>query len=297
MRRIAKFITIGTLFTIFMFPFTTEQTSIQVNAQEINGFNYTAGVNRAINETVVLDQQMVSLNVNDNPITTSPIETDIVLEETILEEIVETEEELFVPFTYDELNKTMYAKTTINVRDLPNIDGNKIGKLSFAQEIKITGQCKETKWYKIDYNGSTAYISNEYVSDTKPEPPKTKKPKNYNPPSGGSGQDIVNYAVQFVGNPYVWGGTSLTNGADCSGFVQSVYKAFGVNLPRTSYKQRTAGYAVSESDRQPGDIICYSGHVAIYIGNNKIVHASNAKEGIKISTYNYRSIITIRRIY
>ena len=75
-----------------MFPFTTEQTSIQVNAQEINGFNYTAGVNRAINETVVLDQQMVSLNVNDNPITTSPIETDIVLEETILEEIPDDEE-------------------------------------------------------------------------------------------------------------------------------------------------------------------------------------------------------------
>ena len=94
--------------------------------------------------------------------------------------------------------------------------------------------------------------------------------------SSGSGSSVVSYATQFVGNPYVWGGTSLTSGADCSGFVQSVYANFGVSLPRTSYEQQNAGYEVSYADAQPGDLICYGGHVAIYMGNGQIVHASNA---------------------
>ncbi len=118
--------------------------------------------------------------------------------------------------------------------------------------------------------------------------------------SAGSsnGQAVVNYASQFVGNPYVYGGTSLTNGADCSGFVMSVYGAFGVSLPHSSTAMRSVGYEVSTSSMQPGDIICYSGHVGIYVGNNTIVHASNAREGIKYtSPANYRSIICVRRIF
>ncbi len=118
------------------------------------------------------------------------------------------------------------------------------------------------------------------------------------PSSGGSskGQDIANYACKFIGNPYKAGGTSLTDGADCSGFVWAVYKAFGYNLPRSSYAQSSAGKAVSYSDAQPGDIIYYGGHVGIYIGNGQIVHASTERTGIKISSATYRSIITIRRI-
>ncbi len=116
--------------------------------------------------------------------------------------------------------------------------------------------------------------------------------------SGGSGkgQEIANYACQFVGNPYVAGGTSLTNGADCSGFVMSVYKNFGYSLPRSSYAQSGVGKSVSYSEAQPGDIIYYGGHVAIYIGNGRIVHASTERTGIKTESATYRSIIKIRRI-
>lgn len=113
---------------------------------------------------------------------------------------------------------------------------------------------------------------------------------------GGKGQDIANYACKFVGNPYVAGGTSLTNGADCSGFVMSVYKNFGISLPRSSYAQSSVGKGVSYSEAKPGDVIYYGGHVGIYIGNGQIVHASTQRTGIKITSATYRNIITVRRI-
>lgn len=116
---------------------------------------------------------------------------------------------------------------------------------------------------------------------------------SYNP----TGQSVVNYACQFVGNPYVWGGTSLTNGADCSGFIMSVYAKFGVSLPHSSGAMAGCGRAVSYSEAMPGDIICYAGHVAIYMGGGQIVHASNAKDGIKISgNAAYRPIVAVRRV-
>jgi len=117
----------------------------------------------------------------------------------------------------------------------------------------------------------------------------------------GSGSAVANYACQFIGNPYVYGGTSLTSGCDCSGFVMSVYAHFGVSLPHSSSALRSVGYAVSVSDMQPGDIVCYSGHVGIYVGNNTIVNASNSKPypagGIKYTSATYKSIITVRRIF
>ena len=116
--------------------------------------------------------------------------------------------------------------------------------------------------------------------------------------SVSNGQAVVNYAMQFLGNPYVYGGTSLTNGADCSGFVQSVYAAFGVKLPRNSTAQRSAGYAVSLANIQPGDIVCYSGHVGIYAGNNTLIHASNERTGITLtSPVTYRTVLAVRRIF
>ena len=120
------------------------------------------------------------------------------------------------------------------------------------------------------------------------------------PTSGGSdlGNAVVDYAMQFVGNPYVYGGTSLTNGADCSGFVMSVYKNFGVSLPHSSSADRSQGYDVGGlANAQPGDLVCYSGHVGIYAGNGQIVHASTSKTGIIVSNANYRNVLAVRRIF
>ncbi len=113
-----------------------------------------------------------------------------------------------------------------------------------------------------------------------------------------NGQAVVNYAARFVGNPYVYGGSSLTNGADCSGFVMSVYQAFGISLPHSSSALRSVGYGVSLTEIQPGDIVCYSGHVGIYAGNNTLLHASSPSTGIKYtSPVTYREILAIRRIF
>ncbi len=112
------------------------------------------------------------------------------------------------------------------------------------------------------------------------------------------GQAVVDYAMQFVGNPYVYGGTSLTNGADCSGFVMSVYKNFGVSLPHSSSADRKQGYDVGGLENaQPGDLVCYSGHVGIYAGGGKLVHASTSKTGIIVSNANYRTPLAVRRIF
>lgn len=158
------------------------------------------------------------------------------------------------------------------------------------ERMKAKEKAKEEKNNQTtDKSGSSESTS----SDT------SKSTQTTTASSGSSlGQSVANYAVQFVGNPYVYGGTSLTNGADCSGFVMSVYKNFGVSLPHSSTSDRYVGYNVgSLSNAQPGDLVCYSGHVAIYIGNGQIVHASTEATGIKISNANYRTPVAIRRIF
>ena len=114
--------------------------------------------------------------------------------------------------------------------------------------------------------------------------------------TGVSGQDVVNYASQFVGNPYVYGGSSLTNGCDCSYFTQACFGHFGISLPRTSSAQRGSGQAVSYANAKAGDIICYAGHVAIYMGNGRIVHAANSRLGICYGSATYRTIVAVRRV-
>jgi cell wall-associated NlpC family hydrolase len=175
--------------------------------------------------------------------------------------------------------------SSLTIRKKASSSSAKVG--SYSKGTKVTCYGTNGNWTKVKKNGSYAYVYTKYLS-------KTKSSSS----SGTSkGQQIANYAVQFVGNPYKYGGTSLTNGADCSGFTQSVFKKYGYSLPRTSSEQRSAGTKVSWSDKKAGDLICYYGHVAIYIGNNKVVHASSAKTGIKItSPANYRAVASVRRI-
>lgn len=141
-----------------------------------------------------------------------------------------------------------------------------------------------------------ARLEKEAEEARKKEEEERKRAEEEAKEKAGSGQAVVDYACQFIGNPYVWGGTSLTNGADCSGFVQSVYKHFGVSLPRTSGQMRGAGTGVSYSEAIPGDVICYDGHVGIYMGDGQIVNAINSSKGIGVLSATYSNIITVRRI-
>ena len=139
-------------------------------------------------------------------------------------------------------------------------------------------------------------------SSSKPDSDKEEESKPSAPSNASRGQQIANKGLQYVGNKYVFGGNSLTNGIDCSGFVQQIHKQFGISVPRSSSAQRTGGKAVKYSEMLPGDVVCYSGHVGIYIGNNTIVHASNSapypKGGIKTtSPANYKTVLAVRRYW
>ena len=162
--------------------------------------------------------------------------------------------------------------------------------------------------YEFKYAESKAEESARLAAEAAKKAAASKKPSGssssggsssgssrpYNPPSGSNGQAVANYACQFVGNPYVWGGTSLTKGADCSGFTLSVYKQFGMSLPHYSGSQAKMGTAVKSSNMRPGDLIFYANgdyinHVALYIGGGQVIHASNSKTGIITSTAYYRT--------
>ncbi|MDO4307444.1 MAG: NlpC/P60 family protein [Eubacteriales bacterium] len=167
-------------------------------------------------------------------------------------------------------------------------EGNEVDAAEVLTAAESSSESSSSNDYDYEYDeyGNVIDTANT-VTDT----------SEYTSSGSGEGSSVVDYATQFVGNPYVWGGTSLTNGADCSGFVQSVYSNFGVDLPRTSYEQQNAGTEVSYADAQPGDLICYGGHVAIYMGDGKIVHASNSTDGIKVSdNAAYRTILSVRRL-
>lgn len=224
---------------------------------------------------------------------------------------------------------------TLFVRTEPTTESSVLGMVPEAEELLVL---EETDgWAKVDVEEGTGWVSTDFVilhsefvqAESKEEEAarlakeaeERKKAREaaaakaaqnstnntaaaqssvtYSVGEGSEmGVAVAEYALQFVGNPYVYGGTSLTNGADCSGFVMSVYANFGVSLPHSSAADRTQGYAVEGLENaQPGDLICYSGHVALYIGNGQIVHASNKKTGIKVSQADYRKILAIRRIF
>ena len=196
------------------------------------------------------------------------------------EEAARQEAEAEDETVYDEEGNEVDAEDALeNGETLYDEEGNEIDPDSVTDEEESDGD--------VEYDEYGNVIDSDNTVDQ----------EEYQSSGSGSGSSVVDFATQFVGNPYVWGGTSLTDGADCSGFVQSVYANFGVSLPRTSYEQQNAGTEVSYADAQPGDLICYGGHVAIYMGDGKIVHASNAKDGIKISNdATYRTILSVRRL-
>lgn len=190
---------------------------------------------------------------------------------------------------------------TLKVREQPSTDCPVITLVAQEERLEVVEQ-KPEGWVKIMLDDEEAYVSADYVVvDQELETAVTMKELLYGGGISNTRIDLCQYAKQFVGNPYVWGGTSLTNGADCSGFVQSVFKKFGVSLPRSSREQVNVGTKVSLADAQPGDLIFYAkggtiNHVALYIGNGQVVHASSPKTGIKISNATYRTPTAVKRV-
>ena len=224
--------------------------------------------------------------------------------------------------------------TTLKIREEASADSKVLGLVANEDQLSVIEETEE--WVKVNIEEGDGWVSKEYVSlatlfpqaeskaeeeaRLKKEAAERKRAQqaaarsaggkktsgktggggggSYAASGSGLGASVANYALQFVGNPYVYGGTSLTNGTDCSGFTMGVYRNFGVSLPHSSGAQRSMGYAVgSLGEAQAGDIVCYSGHVGIYIGGGQIVHASTAKTGIKVSNAAYRNILAIRRIF
>lgn len=183
---------------------------------------------------------------------------------------------------------------SLNVRVEPDTESAILTKVPKGEELEYLETLEG--WVKVDIDNEEAYVSAEYVTvDNKLKTAITMTELRYGVGVSDVRVDLVEYAKQFLGNPYVWGGTSLTKGADCSGFVLSIYKKYGYKLPHYSGSQANCGTKIKFSEIQPGDLIFYNndkgviGHVAIYIGNEQIIHASSPKSGIKISKYNYRT--------
>lgn len=188
----------------------------------------------------------------------------------------------------------------LNVRTEPSEKSRVLTRISRDTELEYVETLGE--WAHVKLNGGDTYVFAQYVDiETKLETALTMSQVLYGEDVSDLRVELVEFAKQFVGNPYVWGGTSLTKGADCSGFVQSVFKNFGIKLSRNSRAQAENGVAIQASELMPGDLVFYSkdgtiNHVALYIGNGQVVHASSPTTGIKISDYDYRTPTRCRRV-
>lgn len=202
----------------------------------------------------------------------------------------------------EEVKQTIATVTaqTLYVREQPNTECSIITMMPMGEELEVIEALDG--WIKVNVDSDEGYVSADYV-ETSTELPKamTMTEVRYGQGVSDVRVALVQYATQFIGNPYVWGGTSLTRGADCSGFVLSVYANYGVSLPHSSGAQSNCGTRISASEAKPGDLFFYGNgsrinHVAIYIGNGQVVHASSPKSGIKISGAYYRTPVKVVRI-
>ena len=189
---------------------------------------------------------------------------------------------------------------TLKVREEPSTESTVLTLVPIEEKLEV--DAVEGDWVKIFLDDETAYVSAEYVDISEQlDTAVTMTELMYGKGVTDVKIDLCQYAKQFIGNPYVWGGVSLTKGADCSGFVLSVYKKYGISLPHHSGSQAQYGTKVSASEVEPGDLVFYAkngkiNHVAIYIGNGQVVHASSPRTGIRISNMYYRTPYTIRRL-
>lgn len=191
--------------------------------------------------------------------------------------------------------------TTLRVRKKPSVDSSVVSLVGEGEDLIV--EKIVDGWYKVEVDDEKGFISGDYI-DVSQKLPTASSIKELNESSSNSssstGYSLVQYALQFVGNRYVWGGTSLTGGVDCSGFTMQVYAHYGVSLPHHAASQPAYGTRVSSSEAKPGDLFFYSNgsginHVAIYIGNGQVVHASNPRTGIKISNAFYRTPVCVVR--
>lgn len=182
----------------------------------------------------------------------------------------------------------LVTTSSVNLRSQPNTKGKVLEVLD--EDVLLTPLGIEDDWYLVSYEGQEGYVSSKYVS------PADEEEFTVENPALSSGEAVLAYAQQFLGNPYVWGGTSLTNGCDCSGYVMQIYAQFGVSLPHSSAAMRSCGTKVSYSEMEVGDVVCYSGHVGIYAGDGQIINALNSRSGICYTNVNYAPIVTIRRM-
>lgn len=203
-----------------------------------------------------------------------------------------------------ELVRTVAVAQTdkLNVRAEANTDSDVYTQVLKGEELEYV-ETLDNGWVKISLDGEDAYVSAEFVTvEEKLDTAITMTELLYGEGVSDVRVDLVEYAKQFLGNPYVWGGTSLTKGADCSGFVLSIFKKYGVKLSHHSGTQAKEGTKISTSELLPGDLVFYSNssgtinHVAIYIGGGQVIHASSPKTGIKISKYNYRTPVKCVRV-
>lgn len=203
----------------------------------------------------------------------------------------------------EELATAVAVSTTdsLNIREMPDTSAEVVTQVANGEVLDVS-EILDNGWVKVFLDDEEVYVSADYVevkSDLNTAITLTEL--LYGQGVSDVRVDLCQYAKQFLGNPYVWGGTSLTKGADCSGFVLSVFKNYNVSLPRTSREQARAGKEISTSELQPGDLIFYAkggtiNHVAIYIGSGQVIHASSPKTGIKISAYNYRTPYKMVRV-